>query len=266
MIGRYAFAVYDEGGLLDINLGGFPTYASLTLTYSAYSKDGCEVSFGRERNYAGGVHAERLSRTKLYAQIILTTPLEARESRTPITFKHNVTTPQTFAVNFLPHGLSIDPSTGTISGIPTSPGTFTIRVTATNACGTDTLTLNLTINGRISTWLDSLAGKPREKGNCRVRRSHGSSIRPARHHYMRQINKLMGWRNYATTQQSGASFDNPSFPPDLTHTDYYAKYFLGAFPPPDYVFTTPFTTVSAVPDRPKPHSDRSGGNDPAGIN
>ena len=53
----------------------------------------------------------------------------------------------------------------------------------------------------------------------------------------------MGWRNYATTQQTGASFDNPSFPPDLTHTEYYAKYFLGAFPPPDYVYNTPYTTV-----------------------
>ena len=30
VIGRYAFAVYDEGGLIDINLGGFPNYASLT--------------------------------------------------------------------------------------------------------------------------------------------------------------------------------------------------------------------------------------------
>ena len=36
-----------------MNLGGFPTYASLTLAYSAYSKAGSEVSFGRERNYAG---------------------------------------------------------------------------------------------------------------------------------------------------------------------------------------------------------------------
>jgi hypothetical protein len=53
----------------------------------------------------------------------------------------------------------------------------------------------------------------------------------------------MGWRNYATTQQPVASFDSPSFPFDLTHTEYYAKYFLGAFPPPNYVFTTPFTTV-----------------------
>src|SRR5204862_293310 len=30
VIGRYAFAVYDEGGLVNMNLGGFPTYAGLT--------------------------------------------------------------------------------------------------------------------------------------------------------------------------------------------------------------------------------------------
>src|SRR5215831_16458038 len=30
VIGRYAFAVYDEGGLINMDLGGFPTYASLT--------------------------------------------------------------------------------------------------------------------------------------------------------------------------------------------------------------------------------------------
>src|SRR5205823_2579879 len=29
VIGRYAFAVYDEGGLIDVNVGGVPTYASL---------------------------------------------------------------------------------------------------------------------------------------------------------------------------------------------------------------------------------------------
>src|SRR4029077_6202029 len=30
VIGRYAFAVYDEGGLIDINVGGVPLKASLT--------------------------------------------------------------------------------------------------------------------------------------------------------------------------------------------------------------------------------------------
>src|SRR5207244_2902261 len=29
VIGRYAFAVYDEGGLINVNLGGFATYASV---------------------------------------------------------------------------------------------------------------------------------------------------------------------------------------------------------------------------------------------
>ena len=56
VIGRYAFAVYDEGGLMNMNLGGFPTYASLTRLLP---KAGCEVSCGRKRNHAGGVHAER---------------------------------------------------------------------------------------------------------------------------------------------------------------------------------------------------------------
>src|ERR1700730_771717 len=30
VVGRYAFGVYDEGGLIDINLGGFPIYAGLS--------------------------------------------------------------------------------------------------------------------------------------------------------------------------------------------------------------------------------------------
>jgi len=55
-----------------------------------------------------------------------------------------------------------------------------------------------------------------------------------------QIDKLMGWRNYATTQQTGASFDNPSFP--LGNADFYARNFLGAA----YPLATSFTTVSTA--------------------
>jgi hypothetical protein len=54
------------------------------------------------------------------------------------------------------------------------------------------------------------------------------------------INKLMGWRNYATTQQTGASFDSPSFP--LGNADFYASNFLGAA----YPLATSFTTVSTA--------------------
>src|SRR4030095_11180625 len=52
-----------------------------------------------------------------------------------------------------------------------------------------------------------------------------------------QIDKIMGWRNYATTGQTGASFNNPLFL--LASADNYARYFLGAKAP----FGTPFTTV-----------------------
>jgi hypothetical protein len=72
-----------------------------------------------------------------------------------------------------------------------------------------------------------------------------------------QINQLMGWRNYATTQQpTSASFGNPWFPPgppDDPTKDLYAKYFLGAVPP----FTTPFTGVSAVSWGTQPRTDQA---------
>jgi hypothetical protein len=55
-----------------------------------------------------------------------------------------------------------------------------------------------------------------------------------------QIDKIMGWRNYATTQQTGASFDNPLFA--LASADNYATNFLGAA----YPLATSFTTVSTT--------------------
>ena len=65
-----------------MNLGGFPTYASLTLPTrpTAYSKAGCEVSFGRERNYASGVHAERSLSAQTLRRIIQTQLYSHRSS------------------------------------------------------------------------------------------------------------------------------------------------------------------------------------------
>ena len=249
VIGRYAFAVYDEGGLLDLNLGGFPNYVGPNLP---------GLPTRPTQRMAPKYPAEK-------SEIILAaftpndpchapnfTPSHTNDSSgstgIPYSFtanlNNNVTTPVTFAVNFIPHGLSIDPSTGTIAGTPTSPGFFTVWVSATNACGSDTLRLNLTINGRegpgSTPWPVNLARKG-IVAFADLTTLANPSPNPA------QIDKLMGWRNYATTQQPpSASFDSPSFP--LASADNYARYFLGAFPAPDYVFTTPFTIVSAVQD------------------
>ncbi|MBR0172113.1 MAG: putative Ig domain-containing protein, partial [Lachnospiraceae bacterium] len=56
------------------------------------------------------------------------------------------TAPITWSATGLPAGLSIEPSTGEISGTPTESGTFNVSVTATNSAGSDTKTLSLKID------------------------------------------------------------------------------------------------------------------------
>jgi putative Ig domain-containing protein len=249
VIGRYAFAVYDEGGLIDVNLGGFPAYASLTRPTRPARRQAARYPSEESEIILVACHAPKFTPNNTNASGGTGAPLSP-----PITFNTNGTNPQTFTASFLPHGLSIDPSTGTISGVPTSPGTFTITLGVTNACGNDNGTLNLTINGRIgpdsTPWPVNLARKGTVAfADVTTLPSTPPAITPTTpvvnmggFPSTTQIGKIMGWRNYATTQQTSlTSFDNPSFP--LASADNYAKYFLGAFPPPGYVFTTPFTTV-----------------------
>ncbi len=120
-------------------------------------------------------------------------------------------------------------------------------------CGTGTGTLNLTITGFPSPdstpWPVNLARKGTVAfADLTALPSTPTAITPTTpvgsmggFPSPTPINKFMGWRNYATTQQpTGASFDNPSFL--LASADNYARYFLGATPP----FTTSFTTVSTA--------------------
>jgi uncharacterized repeat protein (TIGR02543 family) len=53
--------------------------------------------------------------------------------------------PASFNATGLPAGLSINTTTGVISGTPTAVGTFTVTISATNASGTDSKTLTITI-------------------------------------------------------------------------------------------------------------------------
>jgi hypothetical protein len=56
-------------------------------------------------------------------------------------------TPTSYAASGLPAGLSVNTSTGIISGTPTLTGTTTVTLGATNAAGTGNLTLTLTVSG-----------------------------------------------------------------------------------------------------------------------
>ena len=48
VIGRYAFAVYDEGGLLDMNLAGFPTWSGSSDDGPVPTPTPWQVNFGRK--------------------------------------------------------------------------------------------------------------------------------------------------------------------------------------------------------------------------
>jgi hypothetical protein len=173
------------------------------------------------------------------------------EVPTSITFNTNGDTPQTFTASSLPHGLSINPSNGNITGIPTDIGPLDVTVTATNACGSDTGNLHFNVQGfpapDTSPWPINLARKgtlafadlatlpstPTAIIPTTTVGSMGGFLGSA------PINKFMGWRNYATSKQpSSARFDTPSFPSPAP--DFFANYFLGQQPP----FTLPYTTVS----------------------
>jgi hypothetical protein len=65
---------------------------------------------------------------------------------TPFTYTIVATnTPTSFSATSLPGGLSVDSTTGVISGTPTSSAVFNVTISATNANGTDSETLRLTI-------------------------------------------------------------------------------------------------------------------------
>ena len=240
VIGRYAFAVYDEGGLINLNLGGYPNYANLTRPTRKlrprYPEEESEIMLA-------ACQAPKFSPDHTNETIATGVPC----SLGPY---HTTHSPDSFGSSALPHGLSINTTNGNITGIPTSPGSFTVTLTCTNGCAPDgTATLNLTINGfpspsstpwavnlaRKGTWafadLTVLPSTPTAINPTTSVGSMGNFLPSA------QIDKLMGWRNYATTQQSGASFNSPSFL--LASADNYARYFLGAIPP----FNTSFSAV-----------------------
>ena len=54
--------------------------------------------------------------------------------------------PTSFGASGLPAGLSLNTASGLISGTPTTAGTYTVTLSATNAAGVGTGTLTLTVN------------------------------------------------------------------------------------------------------------------------
>src|SRR5207248_3462033 len=65
-----------------------------------------------------------------------------------VAFSYQITAtnnPTSYSATGLPAGLTVNTTTGLISGTPTTAGTYTVTISATNSGGTGSATLTLTI-------------------------------------------------------------------------------------------------------------------------
>src|SRR5438045_1560790 len=79
---------------------------------------------------------------------VITSPLTATGT-VGVAFSYQITatnSPTSFGATGLPPGLTVNTSTGLISGTPTTAGTYSVTISATNVTGTGSATLVITIN------------------------------------------------------------------------------------------------------------------------
>lgn len=73
--------------------------------------------------------------------------------------------PATFSAAPLPDGLTVDPSSGVISGLPLVTGTFAVTIGAVNVFGSDSQTLTLNLSSGAPVITSSLAATAMEEGS-----------------------------------------------------------------------------------------------------
>ncbi|MCY3017600.1 MAG: SBBP repeat-containing protein [Planctomycetota bacterium] len=80
----------------------------------------------------------------------ITSPKTAQGTQST-SFSYSITateSPTSYGATGLPSGLSVNTSTGVISGTPSATGTFSVTISATNSVGTGSATLTITVAGQ----------------------------------------------------------------------------------------------------------------------
>lgn len=135
-------------------------YGNVTLQEDLEIGEGESLTIGKDASLNTGSHevivnggtltgGDNITGTVKYAPVITTKSLSDGEVGTPYTaeLKADGDTPVTWSVtsDSLPGGLTLESSTGVISGTPTAVGESTFTVTAENNAGSDSKEFTLTI-------------------------------------------------------------------------------------------------------------------------
>jgi PKD repeat protein len=109
---------------------------------------------------ASGTGTATLVLTIYGSKPVITSPTAATAT-TEYSFTYPISAsngPTSFAASPLPAGLSVNTTTGVISGTPTVAGTYSVTLSAANPIGTGTATLTLTVNPRVLTTISISPG------------------------------------------------------------------------------------------------------------
>ena len=149
--GSFTYTITATGSPTSYNATGLP--AGLGVNSSTGVISGIPSMLGTSSinisaTNSGGTTSATLVLTVAPAAPVITSPL-ASAAGVNIPFNYTITatnSPTSFAATGLPTGLSLNTSTGVISGTPTATGVSNVAIQASNSVGSGTASFNLTVS------------------------------------------------------------------------------------------------------------------------
>jgi uncharacterized protein (TIGR03790 family) len=159
----FSYQITASNTPTSFNASGLP--AGLSVNTSTGVISGTPTAAGTSSvtisaSNAGGTGSATLSLTINPAKPVITSALTATGT-VGAAFSYQITasnTPTSYNASGLPAGLSVNTSSGLISGTPTAAGTSSVTISATNAGGTGSAALSLTINSVATFSITASAG------------------------------------------------------------------------------------------------------------
>src|SRR5205823_1955056 len=142
----------SNGPIISYNATGLP--GGLSVNTSTGLISGTPTTAGTysvtiSATNSGGTGSATLTLTVVNPPPPVITSATTSTGQVGVAFSYQITAtnnPTSYNATVLPAGLTVNTTTGLISGTPTTAGTYTVTISATNSGGTGSATLTLTIN------------------------------------------------------------------------------------------------------------------------